>query len=83
MWRLTPGQTLSHRGWGDEYVVYNDLSGDTHLFGPDAIDLLLHLRAGPGDEETLAHALGAKPDEREELAVMLTELQALSLIDRV
>jgi hypothetical protein len=45
--------------------------------------LLLHLRAGPGDEETLAHALGAKPDEREELAVMLTELQALSLIDRV
>ena len=83
MWRLIPGQTLAHRSWDGEYVVYNDLSGDTHLFGADAMQLLLHLGAGPADEDTLARALEAAPDEREALAVMLTELGALSLIERV
>lgn len=82
MWRLTPGQTLAHRGWDDEYVLYNDLSGDTHLFGADAMQLLLHLRAGPADEETLARALEVLPDERDAMAVMLAELRALSLIER-
>ena len=83
MWRLTPGQSLAHRGWDDEYVVYNDLSGDTHLFGPDAMQLLLRLRAGPADEETLARALEVLPEEREGLAVMLAELGGLALIERI
>jgi PqqD family protein of HPr-rel-A system len=83
LWRLIPGQTLAYRGWDDEYVVYNDLSGDTHLFGVDAMQLLLHLRAGPADEEALARALEVLPDERAGLAVMLTELRAMSLIERI
>lgn len=83
MWRLTPGQSLAHRGWDEEYVVYNDLSGDTHLFGADAMQLLLHLRAGPADEEALARALEVLPEEREGLAVMLAELGGLSLIERI
>ena len=83
MWRLIPGQSLTQRGWDDEYVVYNDLSGDTHLLGADAMQLLLHLRAGPADEDAIARALAVEPDEREGLAVMLVELGALSLIERV
>ena len=83
MWRLIPGQSLMHRGWDDEYVVYNDLSGDTHLFGTDAMALLLQLRAGPADEDALARALAVEPDDRDGLAVTLVELGALSLIERV
>lgn len=87
MWKLIDGQTLSHRGWDDEFVVYNDLSGDTHLLGADAMALLLHLRASPADEDTLARLLDvdpgrSDPDEREAFAVTLAELGALSLIER-
>jgi len=83
MWRLKPGQTLTYRSWDDEYVVYNDLSGDTHLFGTDPMQLLLQLRTGPASEEALALALDVMPDERELMAVMLTELRGLSLIERI
>jgi PqqD family protein of HPr-rel-A system len=81
MWRLIPGQSLAHRGWEDEFVVYNDLSGDTHLIGADAMQVLLCLRDGPRALETLAGALGAGADEHEALAVLLTELAALSLVE--
>jgi len=82
MWKLTEGQALDHRAWDDEYVVYNDLSGDTHLFGADAMHLLLQLRAGPVDEESLAAALQVDAADREALALTLAELCALSLIER-
>lgn len=81
MWRLTPGQSLAHRGWMDEFVVYNDLSGDTHLLDADAMQLLLCLRDGPVDADALAQLLGAGANEREALAVLLAELAALSLIE--
>ncbi|SFB75364.1 HPr-rel-A system PqqD family peptide chaperone [Massilia yuzhufengensis] len=82
MWKLIDGQTLACRGWDDEYVVYNDLSGDTHLFGADAMQVLLQLRVAPASEETLAAALQAGPGDREALGVMLAELSALSLVER-
>lgn len=82
MWKLIEGQTLEHRSWDDEYVVYNDLSGDTHLFGADAMHLLLRLRAGPADEEGLAAALQVEAADREALALTLDELGALALIER-
>jgi PqqD family protein of HPr-rel-A system len=81
MWRLTPSQSLAHRGWDDEFVVYNDLSGDTHLLGADAMQVLLCLRDGPLAEPAIAQRLGAGPDEHEALAVLLAELGALALIE--
>ena len=81
MWRLRAGQSLAHRGWDDEFLVYNDLSGDTHLLGLDAMRLLLHLQAAPADEDALARALDVEPEDRNELGVMLVELGALSLIE--
>ncbi|MGH8856080.1 MAG: HPr-rel-A system PqqD family peptide chaperone [Telluria sp.] len=82
MWKLIDGQTLTCRGWDDEFVVFNDVSGDTHLLGADAMQLLRHLQAGPCDEAALARALQAGPEEQEALAVMLAELGSLSLVER-
>jgi PqqD family protein of HPr-rel-A system len=83
MWQLMAGKSLASRGWDDEYVVYNPLSGDTHLLGADAMQLLSQLSAGPADEDALAQALHVEPDEREGMAVMLGELAALFLIEPV
>lgn len=43
-WRLAPGQRLQYRCWDGECVLYNDLSGDTHVLGEFAIALLEELR---------------------------------------
>ena len=82
MWKLIEGQSLSHRGWDDEYVVYNDISGDTHLLGPDAMQLLLRLQAAPADEDVLAHALDVEAGERDALILALEQLAGLNLIER-
>ncbi|UVW28908.1 HPr-rel-A system PqqD family peptide chaperone [Massilia sp. H6] len=57
MWRVIPGQLLVYRCWDDEAVLYNDLSGATHLLGPAALCLLQALRAGPLDEAALGAVL--------------------------
>ena len=85
MWQVTPGQTLAARQWDDELVVFNSLSGATHLLGLGATVLLGVLQQGPADETTLAVAL---QDEFEldgaeigaELPPMLARLAKLGLI---
>lgn len=81
MWKLIDGQMLDHRSWDEEFVVYNDVTGDTHLLGVDAMHLLLCLRGGPADEDALACALDVRPDEREALGLTLADLGALYLIE--
>ncbi|MGJ9418441.1 HPr-rel-A system PqqD family peptide chaperone [Massilia sp. CMS3.1] len=54
IWRLAPGQRLLHRCWDGECVLYNDLSGDTHLLDEFALALLHHLQAGPQPASRLA-----------------------------
>jgi PqqD family protein of HPr-rel-A system len=56
-WHLAPGQTLRHRVWDDEAVVYNDLTGDTHRLDAAALEVLLALQAGPHTLPTLCQAL--------------------------
>lgn len=75
VWRVTPGQALRWREWQGEYVLYNDISGDTHLLGAGAIDLLLALRQAPAAESALAGADDA------DAPALLAQLQALSLIE--
>jgi PqqD family protein of HPr-rel-A system len=71
-WRLVPGQALLHRGWDDACVLYNDLSGDTHLLAADAMALLLALRDGEVGADELAAP---------ELADLLASLCRLHLIE--
>lgn len=87
LWRVTPGQALRYRQWQGEYVLYNDLSGDTHLLGADAIALLLALQCAPATAAALTGALGAWPQpeaaDDDAPATLLTALQALALIEAV
>jgi PqqD family protein of HPr-rel-A system len=77
-WRLAPGQRLAHHGWDGEHVLYNDLSGDTHLLDQAALALLLCLRSGPLSEAALAGELAAGD---EALGELLGQLESLDLIE--
>jgi len=85
-WCLRPGQHLAYRQWDGKCVLYNDLSGDTHLLGDGGIELLLALRQGPATRQALAAVLQAEFDidadalERE-TGTLLDDLQHLYLID--
>jgi PqqD family protein of HPr-rel-A system len=85
-WRLRPGQTLQHRQWDGECILYNDLSGDTHLLGDGAIELLLALRTGPATHAALAAVLQAGFDIEAaaldlETDTLLRDLQHLNLVE--
>lgn len=71
-WCLRPGQHLAYRQWDGKCVLYNDLSGDTHLLSDDALALLLALRDGDIDADELAAP---------ELADLLASLRQLDLIE--
>jgi PqqD family protein of HPr-rel-A system len=85
-WRLTPGQQLLHRCWEGECVLYNDLTGDTHLLGEFALALLELLRAAPLPAAGLALELGLAPGTDfpgpdDPLAAVLADLAALHLVE--
>lgn len=86
-WRIARGQRLRLRAWQDECVVFNDLSGDTHLLGSAAAIVLTALQAAPAASAalaaTLAARLGLALDEqlREEVDALLDELANFSLIE--
>ncbi|KFI05130.1 HPr-rel-A system PqqD family peptide chaperone [Massilia sp. BSC265] len=80
------GQSLAYRCWDDEAVLYNDLSGATHLLGPAALCVLEALRPGPAAATALAARLHEEFDIDDEalkgeLATLLGELSRLSLIE--
>ncbi|MGZ8287983.1 MAG: HPr-rel-A system PqqD family peptide chaperone [Telluria sp.] len=87
MWRLLPGQALHHRAWEDEYVVFNNLSGDTHLLDASAMQVLLAVPAAPAAEAAivaqLRAALGLDDAEAADIPAILGDLQALFLIETV
>lgn len=78
MWRLTPGQALLRYGWDDEYVLYNDLSGDTHLLTATACTLLDRLQAAPASHSALALACAVDAGTAESV---LIDLEQLSLVE--
>ena len=85
-WRLSPGQRLHCHSWGaDEFVLFNDLAGDTHLLDQDALEVLHLLRDAPeGSVEAgdLAARLQLDADQAEVLDELLEKLYRLSLIER-
>lgn len=87
LWCIAPGQLLAARGWNDEFVLYNDLSGDTHLLDGDSMALLVHLQQAPASLDALVatFADGIDPDDAaalpETMATLLAQLKGLYLID--
>jgi PqqD family protein of HPr-rel-A system len=89
MWRVVPGQALLHRAWDDEVVLFNNLSGDTHLLDKSAFELLETLQLGSATAPALAAALRTRcgledePALEQIVADMLEQLAALSLVEAV
>jgi PqqD family protein of HPr-rel-A system len=77
MWHVVPGQSLAFREWDGEAVLYNDLSGNTHLLDGAAIEVLEALRPAPATAATLASALADRIDcDADELTTLIDELLA-------
>lgn len=77
MWRVVPGQALAFREWDGEAVLYNDLSGSTHLLDGGAVDVLQALRHGPADAAALAATLAGHFDaDPDELTAMIEDMLA-------
>ena len=87
-WRLAQQAPLLFRAHADGVVLFNRLSGDTHLITPEALHLLQLLESHPGQQ---AHQLLAVLDPEtaasdpqaglDALQILLDELTALDLIE--
>lgn len=86
-WRLIDDNALQFQAWNEEFVVYNVLSGDTHVLEMPAAEILQLLERGPMDISSMAQGLARKwqcePDQifLNELEMMLSEMHALSLVE--
>jgi PqqD family protein of HPr-rel-A system len=85
-WRLAAGQRLQYRCWDGECVLYNDLSGDTHLLDEFALAVLDQLRQAPQGAAQLAAAFGLDVGAdvaggAEVLHELLADLAVLHLVE--
>ena len=88
-WQVTSDQAVNCCLWDDELVFYNKLSGDTHLLGSAATQVLLELWQSPSNTQSLTEALApqlqAEKVTHEEFSFQidhfLNELNTLGLIE--
>lgn len=89
LWRIIGDDVLQFRSWNDEFVVYHALSGDTHILEESAAQLLQELQRTPSDVLSLARRLADRwqcelnDDLLQEIDMVLTDMHALSLVERV
>ena len=81
-WRLARGQQMRHYRWDDECVLFNNLSGDTHLLGVQAMRLLQALAAGAFSEAELGAVLTEPLPGDTTVPQLLGDLGRLSLVER-
>lgn len=88
-WQIIRGSDLKTRCWNDEFVVYNPLSGDTHILNQRAADTLFALQSSASDVLSLAQSLSDKwrcaidAAFLEEIEATLFDMQALSLVEPI
>ena len=83
-------EALYLHSWDNkEYVVYNSLTGDTHLLNLTAGQLLLKLKQSPADTVSLANLVAPPTSQIElgeqhklEIEHILEELSTLNLIEK-
>ena len=88
-WRLNPACRLKWRTWGNEYILYNAASGQTHLLNDVGTSALGLLGAGELSVRDLGLALSVQcdlPYDTEFQAyveAMLRSMDSLGLIEPV
>jgi len=86
IWQLTNLPQTQVRRFGDEGLVFNPLSWETHLVRDPALRVVELLGSGPRREADLASELGSEYDEpdlasaRDRIRPLLDELQGLGLV---
>jgi len=86
-WITVSDATLHWKTWGDECVVYNSGSGQTHVLDPIAVLLIRRINEGAVDsEELFCHIsklldVPLSADVRTTLEATLWYLDELSLIE--
>ncbi|WP_143131229.1 HPr-rel-A system PqqD family peptide chaperone [Noviherbaspirillum humi] len=79
-WRLAADRSVHMRVWGDEAVVYHEATGDTHMLGPAATQLLLALQQlDPMALDDLVECVSLP--YRESVEVILAQLCSLELVE--
>lgn len=85
-WKSSP---FSWRAWGDEFVVFNRLSGSTHLLTAKAAKVLFLLEQRPGSALDLSNQLAADAGIETDSELLghveslLAELDELGLVEPV
>jgi PqqD family protein of HPr-rel-A system len=82
-WTSEKSARFLYRGWENEAVAYDTLTGDTHLLEPLAAELLLHLDRGEQTLQSLAQHLSgcfSFPAEDDILAITESTLKRLESI---
>ena len=87
IWRSVDPLALHWRTWGEEHVVYDDGSGDTHLLDAEAAAVLLRLTRGPASTDELvtelARELEIEPNQAltSNITITLAMFKRLGLIE--
>lgn len=78
-WLANPAIEIRWRKWGDETVIYNCNSGDTHLLNQISAEALKILQKNPANAETLTQKIASryKSTNNQELLEHMKELLSL------
>jgi PqqD family protein of HPr-rel-A system len=86
-WRIWSGGEIALRYWDGDYVVYNSLTGNTHVLDTVAGEVLNAIRAGRGQWSELCRSVADFLDVPNDAAVadnvrkILAQLDELGLIE--
>mgnify|MGYP001281173981 CR=1 FL=1 len=76
VWTISGNPSLRIRQWADEYVVYHEQSGDTHLFDQSGVAILDYLKTHTADTDAIILHIAAVAG----INIDVSQLQELSLI---
>ena len=88
-WKILENGALHWERWGEQYALYDCLSGETHLLPEFSARLLLQISVRPRTADVLAQALCDGSDENcdqefvDHVSQLLVQLQAAGLIEKV
>ena len=88
-WKILEEGALHWERWGEQYALYDSLSGETHLLPEFSARVLQQLSVRPRTADALAQALCEGSDEScdpafiEHVSQLLVQLQAAGLTENV